>query len=1024
MKQTRFATRTLLLFLVTILLIGSFAVATLAAERTYPYEKAYGQIIATDSKLSAPKSSYSFYGDKATLYFMRISEGQKNACFAIEICKDKKYTMPILSYSDNFDATAGNKPISITWNFKSSPSGTYYGRTYAYVERSDGIVIDSDSIRTFTVKINRVSKKEVTLKSINNVNGGVKLTWTPLTTGTKYNVYRKAAGETKWTKLTSLGKGSSSYTDKTVKSGKKYTYTVKCFDGKFESLYNKTGLSTTYLSTPTLSKVGSSGTAGYAKVSWSKVSGAKGYYVYRKGGSLNNYKWEKIATIKSGSTVSYVDKSAKSTDWNYTYTVRAFNGKTTSSYNKNGVDYNFIKAPVLKSAAPDKNGVKITWADSGSVTSFYYVYRKTSTGWERIGKTTEKTFVDTNVKSGKTYTYTVKACAKTNAGGFNPKGISSKFLSTPTLKTIAFDASQRTKITWNKVSGAQGYRIYRKVTGEKSWTKLADIKNGSTVSYLDTIKKSSGTTYTYTVRAFYGKTFSYYNTKGISSMFLSIPSVTLKNATSEKNPVGVNVSWKAIKGADYYRVYRRNTGTDTWAVIASKVTELKFYDTTATSGTAYDYTVRAFNGSSSSRYTAFKTVALERPAITDAVLSAEGIQLNWSNIPGADTYYVYRKLPDEAKWTAIGSYSMNSYTDVSEEAKNNTFVYTIIAESNGYRSDYDKTGTKNFAGVQSFSATFTPAGENNSAYITLDWAYNGDYDYVEIYKSTAGEERVLIATFNNTDEQCTQLIDNDLAIGTEYTYTIKTVKDGKVPTEKSATAKYPHAPIEPVSFEANAVFDENGSYINVVFSPVEFAESYEIYKRSSADEEWVKIAKLSAEEVNNETASYADYDIEEEAKYYYTVKGIASDRDSLYNETGLTAIVFRPLPAVAGIIVTQDTIIEEDTEKTVARITWDPIENKHLQYYKILRKANGSEWEIIDFTDVLNPSITTYCDATIEQGVEYTYTVVACATGVDSLINEIGADFCWPADEPEENPEIPETPENPENPETEESPVL
>ncbi len=1008
MKQTRFATRALLLFLVTMLLTGTVALSTLAADRTYPYEKAYGQIVPTDSKLSAPKGSYSFYGDKATLYFMRISNGQKNAHYAIEICKDKKYTDPILSYSDDFDSVANNKALSITWNFKSTPSGTYYGRAYAYVERSDGIVIDSDSVRTFTVKINRVGKKVVELKSVANAANGIKLTWTPLTTGTKYNVYRKAAGETKWTKLTSLGKGSSSFTDKTAKSGKKYTYTVKGFDGKYESLYNKTGLSITYLSTPTLSKAGSSGSAGYAKIAWSKVSGAKGYYVYRKGGSLNNYNWEKIATIKSGSTVSYIDKTAKSSDWNYTYTVKAFNGKTVSSYNKTGVDYNFIKAPVLKSASPYKNGVKITWADSSSVTAYYYVYRKTSNGWEKIGKTTENYFVDTNAKSGKTYTYTVKACAKTNTGGHNPTGISSKFLSTPVLKSVSFDASQRAKITWSKVSGAQGYRVYRKVTGEKAWTHLADIKGGSTLSYLDTVKKASGTTYTYTVRAFYGKTFSYYDTKGIANMFLSTPSVTLKNKTSQENPVGVNISWKAVKGAAYYHVYRRNTGDSKWEIIASKVTDLSFYDTTAVSGTAYDYTVRTFNGNSSSKYTVYKTIALERPIISDAVLTAEGIQLNWNEILGADTYYVYRKAPDETKWTAIGSYSMNSYLDTSEEAKTNAYVYTIVAESKGYRSDYNKEGTKNFASIKNLTATFTPAGESDVAFITLDWAYNGDYDYIEIYKSTAGEDRVLIATFTN-DEQTIQLVDNDLAIGTEYVYTVKTVKDGKVPTETSANAKYPHAPVEAVNFETTAVFDEEGSYINIVFTPVEFAESYEVYKRSSKEQEWIKITDFVAADINTETVTYTDYDVEEEAIYYYTVKGIASDRESLYNESGLWAVVCRPLPAVAGIIVTQAIILEGDVEKQVAKITWDPVENKNLQYYKILRKTNGGEWEIIDFTDILDPTINCYNDKTIEQGIEYTYTVVACATGRDSLINETGVDFCWPADAPEATPE--ETPE-------------
>ncbi|MCD7753053.1 MAG: fibronectin type III domain-containing protein, partial [Clostridiales bacterium] len=64
------------------------------------------------------------------------------------------------------------------------------------------------------------------------------------------------------------------------------------------------------------------------KVSWGKVTGASGYYVYRKtsGGTFS-----KIATVTSGSTVSYTDKTAKS-GTTYYYTVRAYKGGTTSSY--------------------------------------------------------------------------------------------------------------------------------------------------------------------------------------------------------------------------------------------------------------------------------------------------------------------------------------------------------------------------------------------------------------------------------------------------------------------------------------------------------------------------------------------------------------------------------------------------------------------------------------------------------------------------------------------------------------------
>ena len=68
-------------------------------------------------------------------------------------------------------------------------------------------------------------------------------------------------------------------------------------------------------------------------MTWGKVTGATGYNVYRKvtGGS-----WSRIATVKSGSTVTYTNKSLSSKK-TYYYTVRAYNGSYLSSYVSSGI---------------------------------------------------------------------------------------------------------------------------------------------------------------------------------------------------------------------------------------------------------------------------------------------------------------------------------------------------------------------------------------------------------------------------------------------------------------------------------------------------------------------------------------------------------------------------------------------------------------------------------------------------------------------------------------------------------------
>ncbi len=131
-------------------------------------------------------------------------------------------------------------------------------------------------------------------------------------------------------------KGSAS----TAKSNK--------YNAVYWSGYNTTGLKTVYLKNPTL-KSAAVASSKYVKVTWSKVTGASGYAVYRKvsGGS-----WQLIGTTTS---TSYTDKKALTSGKTYYYTVRAYKGSLStakankynaaywSGYDSTGVKFNYIK---------------------------------------------------------------------------------------------------------------------------------------------------------------------------------------------------------------------------------------------------------------------------------------------------------------------------------------------------------------------------------------------------------------------------------------------------------------------------------------------------------------------------------------------------------------------------------------------------------------------------------------------------------------------------------------------------------
>lgn len=209
-----------------------------------------------------------------------------------------------------------------------------------------------------TYHSNDLEMVEPTLKSAVNTVNGVTISWESVPNATGYYVYRKENGGD-YHAITTIASGSTvSYSDTTVTSGTTYTYTVKAYDSWGESSFNNDGISILFIQEPDSqtadsqtadSQTADSQTADSQtpdlqapellaavmtttgiKVSWSQVSGATGYYVYRKvsGGS-----YRKIKKIKAGTTVSYTDKTTES-GTTYTYTVKAYNESVTSAYNK------------------------------------------------------------------------------------------------------------------------------------------------------------------------------------------------------------------------------------------------------------------------------------------------------------------------------------------------------------------------------------------------------------------------------------------------------------------------------------------------------------------------------------------------------------------------------------------------------------------------------------------------------------------------------------------------------------------
>lgn len=105
--------------------------------------------------------------------------------------------------------------------------------TYKYTVRA----VFKNSLSAFESGLQIKHIKTPKITSIVSVNKGVALEWETVSGVSGYYLYRKAEGETKWTRIAVVRDGND-YVDKNVTEGVEYTYTVKAFFNKTLGSYN------------------------------------------------------------------------------------------------------------------------------------------------------------------------------------------------------------------------------------------------------------------------------------------------------------------------------------------------------------------------------------------------------------------------------------------------------------------------------------------------------------------------------------------------------------------------------------------------------------------------------------------------------------------------------------------------------------------------------------------------------------------------------------------------------------------
>ena len=396
-----------------------------------------------------------------------------------------------------------------------------------------------------------------------------------------------------------------------------------------------------------------------------------------------------------------------------TFTFVSTNGNkgtlSVSASTGGGTETGSLPAPTGFKLSQTSEYVQLSWNRvSGAVGYYALWYNSQEQKWYVLGETTSTSYKDYEVTSGETYIYGVTAIdASGNNGeiaydqitfnGSSSGGGGGSTTSKPSTPTgiNATAASSYIVVTWNSVSGAESYNVYRSTSASGTYTFQSSV---TTTNYTD-YNVNAGTTYYYKVDAenSAGKSSksSYASAKiatsggggGGTTNYEPCPPTNVKCSGSTT----ISISWNAATGSGCgtptsYTVYRFDgtpNASPSWVSIASNITSKSYTDTAPHPGeNKYIVTATNSEGTSANSYPATSSnIKLKAPVVKSMYGSQMGLDVTIENfikdIPDEylDAYYIEVFMSTTSSFSSVPTFTSKITDALNYNKYSNNLIY-------------------------------------------------------------------------------------------------------------------------------------------------------------------------------------------------------------------------------------------------------------------------------------------------------------------------------------------------------------
>ena len=727
----------------------------------------------------------------------------------------------------------------------------------------------------------------------NDSQGRPTLKWDKVAGAAKYEVYRARSLNGDYIKYSTVT--GTSYTNISyIENGNTYYYKVRALDANGTAGAWSSIVSVTYKQTlPAPTVTGGNDSQGRPTLKWKAVPGAAKYEVYRARSRSGEYIKYSTVTGTSYTNTSYIEDGNT-----YYYKVRALDANGTAGPWSDVVAVTCrlgLTAPSVTGGNDSQGRPTLKW-DKVAGAAKYEVYRARSLNGDYIKYSTVTGTSYTNIsyiEDGNTYYYKVRALKSDGTAGAWSSIVSVTYkqtLSAPTV-TGGNDAQGRPTLTWNAVSGAAKYEVYRARSKDGTYSKYSTTTG---TAYTNSSYLTSGATYYYKVRAL--------DANGNAGPYSAVVSVTCRLKLTAPTVTGSTDSqgrptlkWNAVTGAAKYEVYRARSKDGDY-IKYSTVTGTSYTNTSyLANGTTYYYKVRALGsdgtaGPDSTPVSVTYKAPFGAPLVTGSKDSQGRPALKWDKVTDAAKYEVYRARSKDGTYSLMSTQSATGYTNTSYLANGTTYYYKVRAlKANGTASAYSSVVTITYGTVPTPAAPAMRSAKADSAGITVSWDTAANAVTYNVYRTAdAGSSWTQVAS----SVKGTSYKDTTVQKGVKYGYKVRGVAaDGKTLGPMSSTgvtAKVTAASTTPDYVKLKSAKSDPGNGILLTWESAADAKTYNVYRKVDGASGWTLLASSVS------GTSYRDTSGKRGTTYVYTVRGVAADGKTLsrtYNTDGLRATV-------------------------------------------------------------------------------------------------------------------------------------